>query len=114
MINDNPNLSPGIVDCSPYTIRIGLREAYHKKAMDIFAYTPVEVNYLEIEQRISSFLPNKSSSSKKTLPTMLQFVALLLQGVQTRHSLDRTLKIHSGTENFISDKLENMEVVSQS
>ena len=47
MISDNPNVSLGIVDCSLYTRRIALKEEYHKKRMDMLAYTPVEFNYLE-------------------------------------------------------------------
>ena len=47
MINDNPNVSIGIVDCSLYTRRIALKDDYHKKRMDMLAYAPVEYNYLE-------------------------------------------------------------------
>ena len=47
MISDNPNVSPGIVDCSLYTCRIAPKDDYHKKRMEILAYTPVEFNYLE-------------------------------------------------------------------
>ena len=47
MISDNPNVSLGIVDCFPYTRRIALEDDYHKKRMDMLAYTPVEYNYLE-------------------------------------------------------------------
>ena len=46
MIGDNPNFSLGIFDCSLYT-RIALKDDYQKKRMDMFAYTPVEFNYLE-------------------------------------------------------------------
>ena len=46
MISDNPNVSLGIVDCSLYTRRIALKDDYHKKRMDMLAYTPVEFNYL--------------------------------------------------------------------
>ena len=46
-ISDNPNVIFGIVDCSLYTRRIALKEDYHKKRMDMLAYTPVEFNYLE-------------------------------------------------------------------
>ena len=42
MISDNPNVSLGIVDCSPYTRRIALKADYHKKKMDTVAYAPVE------------------------------------------------------------------------
>ena len=47
MISDNSNVSLGIVDCSLYTRRIALKDDYHKKRMDMLAYTPVEFNYLE-------------------------------------------------------------------
>ena len=47
-ISDNPNVSLGNVDCSLYTRRIALKDDYHKKRMDMLAYTPVEFNYLEI------------------------------------------------------------------
>ena len=47
MIRDNPNVSLGIVDCSVYIRHIILKDDYHKKRMDMPAYTPVEFNYLE-------------------------------------------------------------------
>ena len=47
MISDNPNVSLGIVDCSIYTRRIALKDDYHKKQVDMLAYTPVEFNHLE-------------------------------------------------------------------
>ena len=47
LISDNPNVSLGIVDCSLYTRSIALKDDYHKKRMDMIAYTPVEFNYLE-------------------------------------------------------------------
>ena len=47
MISDNPNVSLGTVDCSLYTRRIALKDAYHKKRMYMFAYAPVKYNYLE-------------------------------------------------------------------
>ena len=47
MISDNPNVNLGIVDCTLYTRHIALKDVYHKKRMDMLAYTPVEFNYLE-------------------------------------------------------------------
>ena len=47
MISDNPNVSLGIVDCSPYTSRFALKDDYHKKRIDKLAYAPVEYNFLE-------------------------------------------------------------------
>ena len=46
MINDNSNVSLGILDSSHYTRRIELTADYHKKRMDMLADTPVEDNYL--------------------------------------------------------------------
>ena len=46
MISDNPNVSLGIVDRSLYTRRVALKDDYHKKRMDMFAYTLGEFNYL--------------------------------------------------------------------
>ena len=47
MISDNHNFSFGIVDCSLYTSCIAHKDDYDKKRMDMLAYTPVELNYLE-------------------------------------------------------------------
>ena len=47
MISENPNVGVGIVDCSLYTGRIALKDDYHKKRMNMLAYTPVEFIYLE-------------------------------------------------------------------
>ena len=47
MISENPKVSHGIVDCSLYTRCIALKDDYHKKRLDMFAYAPVEYNYLE-------------------------------------------------------------------
>ena len=79
MISDNPNVSLGFVDCSLYTRRIALKDDYHKKRMDMLAYTPLKFNYLETLAKTFIFLPDKTSSFKKTFSTMLQFVGLLLQ-----------------------------------
>ena len=67
----------------------------------------------EFLQRLLSFRPDKTNSFKKTFSTMLQFVGLPLQLIQTLHSLDLILKIHSGINNLSSDNLEYSEEVSQ-
>ena len=46
-ISDNPNVSLGVFDCSLHTRRIALKDDYHKKRMDMLAYTPAEYNYLK-------------------------------------------------------------------
>ena len=93
LTSDNPNVSLGIVDCSLYTRRFDLRDDYHKNRMHMLAYTPVVYNNLET--LLSSSLADKTSSTKETFLTLLQFVGLQLERIQTLHSLDRTLRIHS-------------------
>ena len=44
LISDNHNVSLGIVDCSLYTRRIAPKDDYHKKRMDMLAYTSVDFN----------------------------------------------------------------------
>ena len=46
-ISDNPNVNLGSVDCSLYTRRNALKDDCHRKRMDMLAYTPMELNYLE-------------------------------------------------------------------
>ena len=47
MINENPNVSLGIVYCSLHTRRVMLKEDYHNKRMSQLAFAPVEYNYME-------------------------------------------------------------------
>ena len=47
MISDNPKVSLGTVDCSPYARRIVLKDDYHKKWMNMLANTPLDFNYME-------------------------------------------------------------------
>ena len=42
MINDNPNVGLGTVDCSLYTPPIALKDDYHRKRLDMLAYNPVD------------------------------------------------------------------------
>ena len=115
MISDNPIVSPAIVDCSLYTRRIALKDDCHKKRMDMLAYTLLWSSTIEVLlQRLSSFKPDKTSFFKKTFWTILQIVELHLQKIQTLHSLDLILKIHSGINKLISHKLEYSEEISQS
>ena len=45
MISDNPNVSLGFADCSLYPRRVVLINDYHKKRLDMLAYTPIEQNF---------------------------------------------------------------------
>ena len=112
MVSASPNNILRNVDCSLCSRRIARKYDHHKKRRDIFAYTPVQFNYGRLLQRLSSFL-RKNSWSKKTFPTILQFLGMLLQCIQTLHSLNRLLKIHSGINNLISGKLKYSGEVSQ-
>ena len=47
LISDNTNVSFGIVDCLLYTRCIALKDDYHKKRLDMFAYSSGEFNFLE-------------------------------------------------------------------
>ena len=47
MISDNSNVNVGIVDCSLYTRRIGLKDDKNKKWKDMLANTFVEFNFLK-------------------------------------------------------------------
>ena len=112
-INDNPNISLGVVDCSFYTRSIALKDDYHKKQMEMLPYTPVEFIYLETLAKFLSFPLDKTRSPKKTFSTMLQFVKLLIQLIQTLHSLDSRPKNFSGLSTLISDEIEYSEVLNQ-
>ena len=45
--SNNPKISIGTVDRLSYNHRIALKDEYHKKRMDMLAYTPLKANYLE-------------------------------------------------------------------
>ena len=53
MINDNPNASLGIVDCSLYTRCIALTDDYHRKRITMLATNPMEFHYLKTLAKIS-------------------------------------------------------------
>ena len=76
MTSDNPNISPQIVDCSLYTRRIAFKIRYHKKRIDMLAYTPVEFNYFETLAKTFIIPARQNQFSQGNLLTMLQFVGL--------------------------------------
>ena len=47
MISDNPKIFLRFVDCSLSIRPLALKDDYHKERMNNFAYTPVQLNYLE-------------------------------------------------------------------
>ena len=62
------------------------------------------VDSWKLWQTLSSVLPDKTTPLERTISTMLQFVGLLLERIQTVHSLDLILKIHSGITILITDR----------
>ena len=112
LVNDNPNVSLGIVDCS-HTLVVLLSGMIITRnewtCLPILLWSSTIWKFL---QRLASFLPHKTIPSKEKFSARRQFVGLPLQLIQTLHSMDCTLKIHSVTNNLISDKLEYSEVVN--
>ena len=104
--SDNLNVCLGFFECSLCTLRFILRDDYHKKRMNMLVYNPVEYNYLETLAKTFIIPVKKIFLFRKHFWTFLQIVALPLQLLQTLHSLDRLLKIHSSINISILDKLE--------
>ena len=113
MIRDNPKVSLGIVDCSLYTRPFALKDDYHKKLMDMFAFIPLEFNYLETLAKTFIIPARQNQFNQENVFNNAPFRRLLLQWIQILHSLDILVKIHSGINNLSSHKLEYSEDVSQ-
>ena len=106
MVSFNPNVSLGIVDCSLYSRRIALSDNHHYKRMDMLAYAPVKNNYWETVPKIFIFTTRQNQFILENFFTMLKLIRLPLQWIQTVHSLDCALNIHSDVSNLMSDKSE--------
>ena len=52
MFINNPNFTLGNVDFSPCNRRSALHDDCYKDTIDMLAYTPVEINYLELLHRL--------------------------------------------------------------
>ena len=74
MISENPNVSLGTIDCSPYTRRIVLKDDYHKRKMDMLAYTHVKFNYLEILAKTFINPARRNQFFQENVLTTLLFV----------------------------------------
>ena len=64
MINDNPNVGLGIVDCSRYT-SFALKDDYHRKRMDMLVFT-MEFGYLESPAKTHTSCMRKPVFCQKT------------------------------------------------
>ena len=113
MISDNPNVSLGIVDCSLYTRRFALKDDYHKKQLDMLAYTPVEFNCLKTLAKTFIIPARQNQFIQENLfnNAPIRRIAIAMN-TNSATPLDLKLKINSGI-NLSSDKLEYSEEVSQ-
>ena len=113
MISDIPNVSLGMVGCSVQTLHSALNNGYHKKRMDMLAYTPVDLNYMETVAKTSISPARQNQFIQQNIFNSAPVRRFAIELIETRHSLDLTLKIHSGINILISDKIENSEEVNQ-
>ena len=112
-ISDNPDVSLGIVDCSLYTRCIALKDEYHNKRMDMLAYAPAEQIYsgtlaktFIIPARQNQFIQENIFNE-----TPIRRVAIAMN---TNSAFTGSLTgTHSGINNLISVKLEELEGDSQ-
>ena len=113
MVCDNPNVGCGMADCSLYTRRNALTDDYHKKWMGMLGYAPVECNFSEplaiffnIHARQNHFIQENIFSDAPVGPIAI--------AMNTNSAfIDCTIKVRSRINNFISDNLEDWEVVRQ-
>ena len=113
LISDNPNVSLGIVDWSLYIRRIALKDDYHKKWMDMLAYTPVEFNYLKFLATTSIIPARQNQFIQENVfnnaPVRRIAIAMKTNSAFTGSYTENPF----GINNSISDKIEYSEVVSQ-
>ena len=112
MISDYPNISLRIIEC-PLNTGIALKYYYHKKGMDMLAYTPVDFIPLVTLRMTSISTARKNQPIHENFFIIAPVHRIAIERIQTLHWLLRTLKTHSGISNLISDKLEYLEVVSK-
>ena len=111
MISDNVSL--GIVDCSVYTSPIALNDDYHKKRIDILAYTPVEFKYLETLEK-SFIIPARQNQLFQENIFNIAPVRRIAIAMNTNSAFTGFhTKLHSGIYNLILDKLVYSKDVNQ-
>ena len=89
MVSYKPRVVVGFAHCLIHIRHFAPKDDYHKERMDILAKKPV---VFRLVQGCWSFLQVKTIDFDKTYLTSLQFIGLLIQGKQTAHSLQDTLK----------------------
>ena len=113
MISDNSYVRFEIVDCSLYTRRFALNDVYHKKRVDMLAYSTVEYKHLEILARTSIIPARQNQFNQENIfnnaPNRRVAIAMKTHSA----SLVLLVKTHSGNNHLISDKLEYSEGDSQ-
>ena len=112
--SDDPKSILGNVDFSFHTGGIVLKDACHKKKIHMLSSTPVLFNFLQTLPNTFINLAIQSQFFQEKNLIIPYFIGLLLQWIQTLHSLDRTLEVPSSIICWISDKLGYSKVVSDS
>ena len=103
MISDNPNVSPGIFDCSLYTRRKTPNDDYRKKRMVMLAHTSMDYKHLETLAKTFIILARKNQFNRENIFNNAPVNCISIAMIKTLHSQYRTLKTHSGINNLISD-----------
>ena len=111
MISDNPNVSPGIVDCSNSSRSSALTDDYYKKPMVMVAYPSVEFNYLKTLTKtfIIPAWQNQFIHKNFFNDAPVRQIAIAMN---TKLCI-RTMKIHSGFRVSISNKSKYSDVISK-
>ena len=113
MINDNPDVSLRIVDCSLYTRRIAIKDDYHRKRKDMLAYIPVEFNCLETLAKTFIIAARQNHFIHQNVDNIAPF----RQNPITRKKKSAFTGFYAENlfwyQQFDSDKLEDSEEISQ-
>ena len=114
MISNNSNVCLGIIDCSLYTRRIALKDAYHKKRVDLLAHILVEFNCLETLAKTFINPPRQNQFIRENFSNNTPVRQIAITNEQkTLHSMELALKILSGINNLVPDQLEYTELINQ-
>ena len=114
MISNNLNVGFGIVDCSLHTRCIALKDGYHNKKLNMFAYTPVEYKYLEALAKTFIIPARQNQFFQENLLNKAP-VRRIATARNTNSALTRSCTENpSGNNKSTSDKLEYSEEVNHS
>ena len=114
MISDNHNVSLAIVDSSLYTRCIALKDDYYKRRLDMLAYTPVELNYLETLAKIFIIPVRQNQFTQENISNNAPVRRIAIAMNTNSACTEFLLEIHSGINNWSLDNIEYPEKISQS